>query len=314
MKRKKIVLIGAGNVGCSFLYSAINNMIADEYILIDHFNELAEGQSMDLLDAIGVLPHCDATIRNGAYNDCDDADIIAITAGRPQKPGETRLEMIQDNAKIMKQIAKGVKATKFAGVTMISSNPVDVLTMVYQKETGYSKHKVFGTGTMLDTSRFRVLVGKELKVNPSAINLCIMGEHGDSSIASIKYGSVFTKPISKVISEGKISESKLKELHKDVVQRAYEIINRKKSTYYGIGACMMRLASHVLRDTNEIETVSVYLDGEYKNNNVYIGVPAIINKDGWSRVVNVPLSDEEQANFDKSCKTIKENFNSIECK
>ncbi|MGL4647556.1 MAG: L-lactate dehydrogenase [Mycoplasmoidaceae bacterium] len=311
MKRKKIILIGAGNVGCSFLYSALNNMIADEYILIDYFKELAEGQAMDLLDATGVLAYADATIRAGTYKDCDDADLIAITAGRPQKPGETRLEMIQDNAKIMKEIAKQIKATKFDGVTMISSNPVDVLTMVYQKVTGYDKHKVFGTGTMLDTSRFRVLVGKALGVNPSVVNLSIMGEHGDSSIATIEHGAIFTKPISHVIKDGKISKKQLEDIHHDVVQRAYEIINRKRATYYGIGACMMRLASHVLTDNNAIETISVYLNGEYENKGLYIGVPAIINKNGWTKIVSVPLSKKEQNNFNKSCETIKENFKSI---
>ncbi len=311
MKRKKIVLIGAGNVGCSFLYSALNNGIADEYVLIDHFKELAEGQAMDLIDSIGVFPNSDANVKSGTYEDCNDADLIAITAGRPQKPGETRLEMIQDNAKIMKDIATKIKATKFNGVTIISSNPVDVLTMVYQKETSFDKHKVFGTGTMLDTSRFRVLVGKALNINPSNVGLCIMGEHGDSSLATIEHGSIFTKPISELIKNNEISKKELEKIHIEVINRAYEIINRKKSTYYGIGACMMRLASHVLRDTNAIETISAFLDGEYDNSNIYIGVPAIINKNGWTKVVKTPLSIEEQKKFNQSCETVKNNFNSI---
>ncbi|GHU52642.1 hypothetical protein FACS189496_3080 [Bacilli bacterium] len=184
---KKIVLIGAGSVGCSFLYSAINQGLASDYVLIDAFPQAAEGNALDLADAMAVLPNPVNSIKAGCYEDCKDADIVVITAGRPQikKPDgtlETRLEMVSGNAVIMKDIATKVKLSGFNGITIIASNPVDVLTLIYQQVTGFDQHKVIGSGTTLDSARMRRLIGDKLNINSQAVQAFIIGEHGDSSV------------------------------------------------------------------------------------------------------------------------------------
>jgi L-lactate dehydrogenase len=180
----KIALIGAGAVGTSFLYSAINQGIASDYILIDAFPNAAKGNALDLADTQAVLPTPFANIKaTEDYSELKDADIVVITAGRPQLPGETRLNMVAGNAKIMRDIANNVKASGFDGITIIAANPVDVLTLVYQEITGFDPHKVIGSGTTLDSARLRRLTGEKLGVNASCVNAFLMGEHGDSSVA-----------------------------------------------------------------------------------------------------------------------------------
>lgn len=311
MKKKKIALIGCGNVGCSFVYSAINNNVGDEYILIDVNNNAAMGQAIDLVDSIGMLQNQNTIVRAGTYADCGDADVIVITAGRPQRENETRLDMIRDNSKIMKSIANAIKATKFSGVTVIASNPVDILTLVYQETTQYDIHRVMGSGTLLDTSRFRVLMGRELDVNPSDVNMSVLGEHGDTSIITCQSGSIFSKPIKDVIAKKLITTDRIHEIHKEVINRAYEIIKLKGSTYFGIGVCLAKLVQNIVNNTNKIETISVYLEGQYGNKGLYIGVPAIINNQGWSRVIELELSKQEQIDFTHSCQTVQDSYNKI---
>jgi L-lactate dehydrogenase len=189
----KIGLIGAGAVGTSFVYSALNQGLASEYVLIDAFPASAQGQALDLADTAATLPHPFATVKAGDYKDLKDVDVLVITAGRPQKKIidpktkeerlETRLEMIAGNAVIMQSIATSVKKSGFKGITIIASNPVDVLTRVYQEITGFDEHKVIGSGTTLDSSRLRRLIGEKINVNAQSINAHIIGEHGDSSVA-----------------------------------------------------------------------------------------------------------------------------------
>jgi L-lactate dehydrogenase len=182
----KIALIGAGAVGTSFLYAAINQGIAAEYLLIDAFPNAAEGNALDLADTAAVLPTPFASIRaTQDYSELKDVDLIVITAGRPQKQGgETRLEMVAGNAAIMREIATKVKESGFSGITVLASNPVDVITLVYQETTGFDPHKVIGSGTTLDSSRLRRLIGEKLGVAPSSVNAFLIGEHGDSSVAA----------------------------------------------------------------------------------------------------------------------------------
>jgi L-lactate dehydrogenase len=185
---RKIVLIGSGAVGTSFLYSAINQGLASEYVLIDAFPNAALGNALDLADTAATVPTAFSSIKAGDYSDIHDADIIVITAGRPQLKKadgtlETRLEIAAANAKIMTEIATNVRNSGFKGITVIASNPVDVLTRVYQEVTGFEPSKVIGSGTTLDSSRLRRLVGEKLGVNAQGVNAYIIGEHGDSSVA-----------------------------------------------------------------------------------------------------------------------------------
>jgi len=178
---KKIVLVGCGAVGSSFIYSAINQGLAEEYILIDKFKNLAEGNALDLGDVQASLEYPFTAIKVGDFQDCHDADLIVITAGRPRKVGETRLDMVSDNAKIISDIALEINLSGFKGITLIASNPVDVMTAVYQKVTGFDVHKVLGAGTILDTLRLKYLLGQKLEINPESIFGYVLAEHGDSA-------------------------------------------------------------------------------------------------------------------------------------
>jgi L-lactate dehydrogenase len=307
---RKVVLVGCGAVGTSFMYAAINQQIAQHYVLIDVFKNAAEGNAIDLADTMAVLGDNSFTsIKAGDYSDCKDADVVVITAGRPQKEGETRLAMVADNAKIMKDIATQIKASGFKGVTVIASNPVDVLTTVYQKVTGFNPNSIVGSGTTLDSARLRRLTAEKLGVAPQSVNAFLMGEHGDSSVAAWTTATVFNKPILDYVAEGKISQKELDEIRTEAVNMAYKIIELKRATFYGIGVCLTRIVKAILNNEGSILMVGAQLNGEYKNKGLYTGVPAIINGDGWKEIVEYKLSKEEQAQFDASCKALEEVVN-----
>jgi L-lactate dehydrogenase len=302
----KIVLIGAGAVGTSFLYSAINQGLASDYVLIDAFPNAAEGNALDLADTAPILPRPFTNIKAGDYADVKDADLVVITAGRPQKPGETRLEMVAGNAVIMKEIALSVKKSGFDGVTVIASNPVDVLTTVYQEVTGFDAHKVISSGTTLDSVRLRRLVGSKLGVNPVSVDAYLMGEHGDSSVAAWSHASVMGQPISAYVQAGKLQESDLKAIRDEAVMMAYKIIELKRATFYGIGACLARISKAVLNDEKSVLMIGAKVDGQYNTKGIYIGVPAIISRQGWDEIIEWKLTAEEQELFTKSATTLLE--------
>jgi L-lactate dehydrogenase len=212
----KVVLIGAGAVGTSFLYSAINQGIAEEYGIIDLFPAGAEGNKLDLEDAGAALPN-PVKITHGGYEQVSDADVLVITAGRPQKEGETRLEMVEDNAKIMKDIADQVVASGFSGITVIASNPVDVLTTVYQEVTGFDKSKVISSSCSLDSSRLRIELAEALGVAPTSIGAFVLGEHGDSSVSTLEYGTINGIPFKNILTdELGMTKEDLEKMHERV--------------------------------------------------------------------------------------------------
>ncbi|AGM25981.1 L-lactate dehydrogenase [Spiroplasma syrphidicola EA-1] len=309
MKNRKVVLVGTGAVGTSFLYSAINQGIAQEYILIDVNVDAAEGQALDLADGNAFLPHSFASIRVGTYSDCHDADVIVITAGRPQKPGETRIDMVADNAKIMKSIALEIKKSGFSGITVVASNPVDILTTVYYEVTGFDKHSIIGSGTSLDSARLRRLVAEKLNVGAKEVSAVLMGEHGDSSTPIWSTASVMGKPIAQYVAEGKLTDAQLDEITQEAIHMAYKIIEKKRATFYGIGIVLTDIVRAVLCDENKAMMVGAYLDGNFGHQGIYTGVPAIVNNKGWSRIINWNLTAKEQAGFDASCQQLTEVVN-----
>ncbi|WP_026389828.1 L-lactate dehydrogenase [[Acholeplasma] multilocale] len=300
----KVVLIGAGAVGTSFMYSAMNQGIASDYVLIDAFPAAAQGNAIDLADTMAVLPQPFTTVKAGDYSDCADADVIVITAGRPQKEGETRLEMVAGNAVIMKSIAEEVKKSGFTGITVIASNPVDVLTLVYQEATGFDAHKVIGSGTTLDSARLRRLVADKLNVAPESVNAFLAGEHGDSSVAVWSNATVMNQPISKFIAEGKVTQAELDQIRDEAVHMAYKIIELKRATFYGIGVCLTRIVKAVLNNERTTLMVGAKLSGEYGNTDMFTGVPAIIGENGWESIIEWDLTDAEQKMFNESCATL----------
>lgn len=314
LERRKIVLVGTGFVGMSMAYSILNQGGVNELVLIDIAKDKAEGEAMDLSHGMPFAPS-KIDIKSGEYDECKDASIVVITAGLNQKPGQTRLELAQANAKIIKDITKQVVASGFEGIFVVASNPVDLMTYVVYKTSGFPKEKVIGSGTVLDTARLRFLIGEYLQVSSKNVHAYIMGEHGDSSFVPWSHCYVGCKKLIDVMQENNKSIEDLNKIYTEVQQAAYEIIEKKKATYYGIGVALTRLIKAILGDENSIMPVSTYVEGEYNNNGIFIGVPAIINRHGVREVLELKLEQKDQEKFDNSANLlknmIKENIDKI---
>lgn len=307
MKKGKIVLVGTGFVGMSMAYSMLNRGGIEELILIDIDKEKTIGEEMDLSHGLPFAPQ-KMVIKAGDYSECKDAEIVVITAGVAQKQGgQTRLELAEVNTKIVKDITKNIMASGFNGVIIVASNPVDLMAYVVYKVSGLPKNKVIGSGTVLDTARLRYMIADYLKVSSKNVHAYIMGEHGDSSFVPWKHVYVGCKSIIDIMKDGNHPMEDLDKIHKNVVNAAYEIIERKKATYYGIGMSLNRLVRAILDNENSVLTVSTYLEnGKYGQDDVYIGVPAIINENGVRELLELELNNEEQEKLDNSCKIIKQ--------
>lgn len=304
-EKRKIVLVGTGFVGMSMAYSFLSTGGIDELVLLDVAKEKAVGEAMDLQHG---LPYARGKmeIYAGDYADCRDASIVVITAGAAQKPEETRLDLTAKNAKIMKSVVESIMASGFDGILIIASNPVDGMTYLAQKVSGLPKERVIGSGTILDTARLRYMMSEYLDVSSSNMHAYIMGEHGDSSFVPWTHAYVGSKSLLELLDEKGKPLSDLHDIYTNVQQAAYEIINRKKATFYGIGLSLNRLVHAVLDDENAILTVSAYQEGEYQQKGLYIGVPAVVNREGVREVIRLKLNEVDQAKFDSSCRTLKE--------
>lgn len=306
MKKGKVVLVGTGFVGMSMAYSMLNRGGVNELILIDIDKDKTKGEEMDLSHGLPFAPQ-KMVIKAGDYEECKDAQVIVITAGIAQKPGQTRLELVETNTKIMKDITKNIMKSGFNGIIIVASNPVDLMTYVVSKISGLPRNQVFGSGTVLDTARLRYIISDYLKVSSKNIHAYIMGEHGDSSFVPWEHAYVGCKKIKDVMKDGKHPMEDLNKIHQDVVNAAYEIIDKKKATYYGIGMALSKIVKSVLDNDNSILTVSTYLkEGQYGQDDIFIGVPAIINSNGVRELLKLELNDEEQEKLNNSCKIIKE--------
>lgn len=306
MMKGKVVLVGTGFVGMSMAYSMLNRGGVNELILIDIDKDKTIGEEMDLSHGLPFAPQ-KMVIKAGDYDECKDAQVVVITAGIAQKPGQTRLELAETNTKIMKNITKSIMASGFNGIIIVASNPVDLMTYVVAKVSGLPKNQVFGSGTVLDTARLRYIMSSYFKVSSKNIHAYIMGEHGDSSFVPWEHAYIGCKKIKDVMKDNNHPMEDLEKIHEDVVNAAYEIIDKKKATYYGIGMALGKIVKSVLDNENSILTVSTYLkDGQYGQNDIYIGVPAIINSKGVRELLDLELNEEEQTKLNNSCKIIKE--------
>lgn len=305
MKAKKIILVGAGAVGCSFLYSAMNRGLASEYGIIDVNKANVEGQTLDFEDGSAASDY-PFNVFAAEYSDCKDADLVVITAGRPQLPGETRLNMVEGNAKIMKEIATNIKQSGFKGITVIASNPVDILTLIYQEVTGFDKKTVIGSGTSLDSARLTREISKRINIAPQSIQAYVLGEHGDSSVSAFSVATVGGLPLSHFVKNKRIDESEFPKIHEFVWRKAYEIIERKRATFYGIGVNLANICENIIRDSRKVLAIGAFLEGQYKNSGIYTGVPAVIGVNGIEEIIEFTLSDAEQKQFDNSVKQLKE--------
>lgn len=281
----------------------MNQGIAEEFVIVDVIKERTEGDALDLEDAqVFTAPK---KVYSGDYSDAKDADVVVITAGAPQKPGETRLDLVNKNLKILSSIVKPIVDSGFDGIFVVAANPVDILTYATWKFSGFPKEKVIGSGTSLDTARLRVALAKKIDVDPRDVNAYIMGEHGDSEFAAFDEASVAGKPLKTIAKEKGISDDDLAKIEDDTRNKAYEIINRKGATFYGVATCLMRITRAILRDENAVLPIGAALNGEYGLNDIFIGTPAIVNASGLAGVVELPLSAKEKDLMAKSAETLK---------
>lgn len=303
-KDRKVVLIGTGFVGMSMAYSFLTSGGVDELVLIDVEKEKAIGEAMDLQHGLPYARN-KMVIKAGDYDECKDAEIVVITAGTAQKPGQSRLDMTAVNTKIMKSIVEQIMHSGFNGILVVASNPVDLMAYVAWKVSGLPSNKVIGSGTILDTARLRYLMSEYLHVSTNNIHAYLMGEHGDSSFVPWTHAYVGSKSLLELLDEKGHDLQDLNEIYRQVQQAAYDIINRKKATYYGIGLALNRLVLAILNDEHVIMTVSTYMNNDYGWDNLYIGVPAKIGHEGIEEIIELHLNEVDQAKFNNSAKTLK---------
>jgi L-lactate dehydrogenase len=300
----KIALIGTGFVGSSYAFALLNQGIANELVLIDMNNEKADGDARDLNHGLAFASPM--KIHAGDYNDCKEADIVVITAGANQKRGETRLDLVGKNIKIFKGIVEQVMDSGFDGIFLVATNPVDILTYATWKFSGLPKERVIGSGTILDTARLRYLVGEHFDIDTRNIHAYIMGEHGDTEFPVWSHTTIGASHISELIDMNNDEVQKdLNDIFVNVKDAAYQIIERKGATYYGIAMGLARITKAIFNDENSILTVSALLESEYDQKDIYIGVPAIINREGIRKVVELPLNENEKSRFNHSAQTLK---------
>ncbi|CDC60116.1 L-lactate dehydrogenase [Ligilactobacillus ruminis] len=305
---QKVMLVGDGAVGSSYAYAMALQGIAEEFGIIDVVKERTEGDALDLLDATGYT--YPKKIYSAEYADCKDADLVVITAGAPQKPGETRLDLVNKNLRILSTIVKPVVESGFQGIFLVAANPVDILTYATWKFSGFPKERVLGSGTSLDTARLRVAMADLTGIkDPRSMHAYIMGEHGDSEFAAYSSASIGSLPFLDWAKEHDVSKETLEKIEDDVRNKAYEIINKKGATFYGVAAALARISKAILRDEDTVLPVSAYMDGQYGINDVYIGTPAVVCADGIKQVIEVPLNEEEQTKMTESAKTLKQVLN-----
>lgn len=298
----KVVIIGCGNVGMSYAYALLNQKTSvNELVLIDINVRKVEGEAMDLNHCLPFGPS-KMNIKVGDYSDCSDATIICIAAGRNQEPGETRTDLIDKNKEVFKSIIDNVVKSGFKGIFLIATNPLDIMTYITWKYSGFDASKVIGSGTSLDTARLRYMIGDKLSINPKNVHAYVIGEHGDSEFVPWSNATVGLQNVKDFLNDDELNK-----IMYDVKNAAYEIIDRKGSTCYGIGMCLVRITNAILNDENSIITVSSYDE----NNDVYVGGPTIINKNGIRERVYVNLTKFEEEKLQNSIDVIKNNIKNV---
>ncbi|MBE6161465.1 MAG: L-lactate dehydrogenase [Firmicutes bacterium] len=295
--KNKVVIIGCGNVGMSYAYALLNQKTnVQELVLVDLNKERIEGEAMDLNHCLAFAP-TEMKIKAGDYSDTKDASIVMIAAGANQSPGETRMDLINKNSKIFKGIVESCINNGFNGIFLVATNPLDVMTYLTYKYSNFPTSRVIGSGTCLDTARLCYMIGNKLNISPKDINAYVMGEHGDTEFVPWSLASVGLNNIKEYLKQDELDK-----ISEDVKNAAYEIINKKGATYYGIGVSLVNITNAILNDESSILTVSSYDE----KNGVYIGGPTILNKDGVVKRIFVNLNEEEVEKMQKSVDTIKD--------
>lgn len=302
---RKVAIIGCGFVGAACAFALMQSGLFSEMVLIDADKSKAEGEALDI--SHGVPFAKPINIYAGDYDDIKNSSVIVVTAGANQKEGETRLDLVKKNISIFKSIIPEIKKRNFNGVLLIVSNPVDILTTVAQKLSGLPENKVIGSGTVLDTARLKYELGKHLNVDSRSVHAFIIGEHGDSEIAGWSSANVSGIPLHKFCEmRGHFNHDEaMNRIADDVKNSAYEIINKKRATYYGIAMSVKRICEAIVRDEKSIMPISAMMHGEYEIDGIALSMPAIVGKDGFETHVPIQLDDKEIISLQKSANTLK---------
>ena len=302
---QKVILVGDGAVGSSYAFALVTQNIAQEVGIVDINTAKTEGDAIDLSHALAFTSP--KKIYAATYDDCHDADLVVLTAGAPQKPGETRLDLVNKNLKINRDVVTQIVESGFNGIFLVAANPVDILTYSTWKFSGFPKERVIGSGTSLDSARFRQALAELVDVDARNVHAYILGEHGDSEFPVWSHANVAGLQIYEWVKNNpEIDEEAMVNLFFGVRDAAYTIIEKKGATFYGIAVALARITRAILDDENAVLPLSVFMNGEYGLNDIYIGAPAVINRQGIQKVIEIPLSDSEQDRMAASAKQLKE--------
>ncbi len=302
MSKQKVLIVGAGGmVGASAAYAMALRSVIEEIVLIDRNPDMAWGQAADINDAMGI--DRSITVRAGEYSDIATNDIVVITAGSPQQPGQTRLELADTNADIMRDIVRDIMAGGAEPYIVVVSNPVDVLTYVALKESGLPKNRVFGTGTTLDTSRLKSYLADNVGVSSRDVDAYILGEHGDSSFSTIETAQIGEIPLRDYPG---FEEEMIHNVEQTIRDRAYRVIDTKKSTYFAIGFVISKIVSALRQSSSTIYPVCSLAEGEYGLENVVLGLPSTVNQDGVKILSGYPLTDRQREALHHSAGIVRE--------
>ena len=295
-----IAVIGAGRVGSAAAFNILRYRISD-VILVDIYKDLAEGEALDMMQAAPALEFDGKIKGTSDYSDIEGSELVIVTAGRARQPGMTRLELMNENAKIVRSIVREVVKYAPDCKLMMVTNPVDVMTYVAYKESGFERNRVFGMGNLLDTMRFRSYIASELNVSREDVRALVIGEHGDSMVPLIEYASVSGIPITKLLSKEQIDK-----IVRLTISSGAEVIKLKGSTIFAPAVNIAIMADAVIKGRNRVMSVSTYLQGEYGFSDVAIGVPVILGRNGIEKILELELSPESKRRFEKSVSIIKE--------
>lgn len=305
--QRKVAVVGSGLVGSTTAFSLITQGVCDEVMMIDINEERAFGEVMDLRDSIKYLNR-NVKITTGNYEDCKDANVVVITAGPPPKQGQSRLDTLEESARILKLVVEPIMKGGFDGIFIVISNPVDIMTHYVYRLSGLPKNQVIGTGTAIDSARLENFIAQLVSVDPRSVHAYSMGEHGDSQMVPWSVATVAGKPFYDVIADNPdlLGEVDLDELVYKTMRKGFEILNRKGTTYYGIATACTGIIKAILNDENRIIPVSTLLSGEYGEENVYAGVPAVLNRTGVADVLEIHMTGQELERFKHSVDIIRE--------
>ena len=305
---RRVVLIGAGDVGIAYAYALVNQGLVHDLSIIDVNTEKVVGEVMDLNHGVVWAPS-PTKVSVGTYDDCAAAGIVVICAGAAQRPGESRIDLVERNVRIFESIVSEVMAHGFDGIFVVATNPVDVLSYATWKLSGLPSQRVIGSGTTLDSARLRFMLGELYKVSPTSVHASIIGEHGDTELPALSCANISGVPLQNDFDKEPGQREKLEQIFADTRDAAYRIIDAKGSTSYGIGMALARITRAIVRDEHVSLPVSTLLQGEYGQRDIYLGVPTVISRNGVERIVELPLSAEEKAKFAHSADTIRDVIN-----